>query len=66
MSALAILGLIGLFAACLFFTVAALGFVLGEAWYSESLSPFSWLLTAIAVVMWALLLYLQPFRLILK
>lgn len=60
------LGLIILLVLCLFLTVAAAGCILGEVWYSESLSPFSWILSGVAALFWALLLYIQPFQVVIK
>ena len=61
MTTLVILGFAAMATLALFITMAAIGCVMSEVWYSESLSPFSWVLVAVAVVLWYAAIKLAPF-----
>ena len=61
MTTLVILGFAVVVALALFVTVAAIGCVFGEVWFSESLSPFSWLLVTVSATLWYATIILAPF-----
>lgn len=61
MITLIILGFAVVVTLALFVTVAAIGCVFGEVWFSESLSPFSWLLVMVSAALWYAAIKLAPF-----